>query len=125
MRLSLMPRPPSPLTPHPPAVILIRVMKKDIHPEYKETAISCNGCGTKHEIRATAENIQVEICSNCHPFYTGKQKLVDVAGRVESFRARQAAAGKDKKSEKPKAEAQPAPKEKQSKKELKDLKELK
>jgi len=103
-------------------------MKKGIHPDYKETVISCNGCNAKHEIGATAENIQVEICSNCHPFYTGKQKLVDVAGRVESFRARQAAAGKKKAGKdtavKTKGDDTDT-KEKPAKKDLKDLKDLK
>ncbi len=60
-------------------------MKKDIHPEYKQTTIRC-ACGNETEIGSTKENISVEICSKCHPFYTGKQKLVDSAGRIERFR---------------------------------------
>jgi large subunit ribosomal protein L31 len=60
-------------------------MKKDLHPNYKATKISCH-CGNVIETRSTVENIQVEICSNCHPFFTGKQKLVDSTGRVERFR---------------------------------------
>jgi large subunit ribosomal protein L31 len=60
-------------------------MKQGIHPEYKETTITC-ACGEVIHTRATKENIRVEICSKCHPFYTGKQKLVDTAGRVERFR---------------------------------------
>jgi len=60
-------------------------MKKGIHPEYKETTITC-ACGEVIHTRATKESIRVEICSKCHPFYTGKQKLVDTAGRVERFR---------------------------------------
>lgn len=60
-------------------------MKKDIHPEYKQTTIRC-ACGNEMEIGSTKENISVEICSKCHPFYTGKQKLVDSAGRIERFR---------------------------------------
>ena len=59
-------------------------MKKDIHPDYKKTKISCL-CGNVIETRSTQEEIQVEICSQCHPFFTGKQKLVDTAGRVERF----------------------------------------
>ncbi|MBU8921992.1 MAG: 50S ribosomal protein L31 [Bacteroidales bacterium] len=59
-------------------------MKKDIHPEYKKTNISCL-CGNVIETRSTQEEISVEICSNCHPFFTGKQKLIDTAGRVERF----------------------------------------
>lgn len=59
-------------------------MKKGIHPEYKKTRITCL-CGNVIETRSTKENIHVEICSNCHPFFTGKQKLIDTAGRVERF----------------------------------------
>ncbi len=59
-------------------------MKKGIHPEYKMTKIKC-ACGNEIETRSTASDIEVEICSACHPFYTGKQKLVDTAGRVERF----------------------------------------
>jgi len=60
-------------------------MKKQIHPEYKETTIKC-ACGNEMAIGSTKEGISVEICSKCHPFYTGKQKLVDSAGRIERFR---------------------------------------
>lgn len=60
-------------------------MKKDIHPEYKETTVTC-ACGNVIHTRSTKSNIRVEICSNCHPFFTGKQKLIDTAGRVERFR---------------------------------------
>ena len=59
-------------------------MKKDIHPEYKKARITCL-CGNVIETRSTQEEIHVEICSSCHPFFTGKQKLVDTAGRVERF----------------------------------------
>lgn len=62
-------------------------MKAGIHPEYKEAKITC-ACGTVIETRSTVPKIHVEICSNCHPFYTGKQKFVDTAGRVERFRKR-------------------------------------
>ncbi|MDX1622445.1 MAG: 50S ribosomal protein L31 [Gemmatimonadota bacterium] len=62
-------------------------MKSDIHPEYKEARIVC-ACGNEIETRSTVEEIHVEICSSCHPFFTGKQKLVDTAGRVEKFRAK-------------------------------------
>ncbi|HAV42509.1 TPA: 50S ribosomal protein L31 [bacterium] len=62
-------------------------MKKGIHPEYKETIIVC-ACGATYPTRSTVPNLKVEICSNCHPFFTGKQKLVDTAGRVERFRKR-------------------------------------
>jgi large subunit ribosomal protein L31 len=60
-------------------------MKKDIHPDYSDTTIKC-ACGNEIEVGATRSNIRVEICSNCHPFFTGKQKLVDTAGRIERFR---------------------------------------
>ncbi len=60
-------------------------MKKGIHPEYQEGKIICV-CGNVIETRSTVKDIHVEICSNCHPFFTGKQKLVDTAGRVERFR---------------------------------------
>lgn len=64
-------------------------MKQGIHPEYTESTVICNGCGNTFQTRATVDSIEVEICSQCHPFYTGKQKLVDVAGRVDRFRAKQ------------------------------------
>lgn len=59
-------------------------MKKDTHPEYKKTRITCL-CGNVIETRSTKEDIHVEICSKCHPFFTGKQKLIDTAGRVQRF----------------------------------------
>ena len=59
-------------------------MKKDIHPEYVPATVSC-ACGNSFETRATKAKINVEICSSCHPFYTGKQKFVDSEGRVERF----------------------------------------
>lgn len=65
----------------------ILIMKKDIHPQYEETTITC-ACGNVVKTRSTKQNIKVEICSKCHPFYTGKQKLVDTGGRVERFNKR-------------------------------------
>ena len=62
-------------------------MKKDIHPEYHEVVITC-ACGSSHPTRSTKEAYRVEICSSCHPFFTGKQKLIDSAGRVERFQTR-------------------------------------
>ena len=59
-------------------------MKKEIHPDYNETTISCV-CGNVIKTKSTRKDIKVEICSNCHPFMTGKQKLIDTAGRVERF----------------------------------------
>ena len=60
-------------------------MKQGIHPKYQTTTVTC-ACGNVIETRSTVPEIHVEICSNCHPFYTGKQKLVDTAGRVERFK---------------------------------------
>jgi large subunit ribosomal protein L31 len=60
-------------------------MKKDIHPKYDACKVTC-ACGNSFETRATIPEIKVEICSECHPFYTGKQKLLDTAGRIEKFR---------------------------------------
>ena len=59
-------------------------MKDKIHPEYKDATITC-ACGEVVHTRSTKQNIRVEICSKCHPFFTGKQKFVDSAGRVEKF----------------------------------------
>lgn len=59
-------------------------MKPDIHPEYGESKVTCS-CGETFVTRSTLPEIKVEICSVCHPFYTGKQRLVDVGGRVERF----------------------------------------
>jgi large subunit ribosomal protein L31 len=64
-------------------------MKTDIHPEFKETIIQC-ACGNTMTVGSTKTNIKVEICSQCHPFFTGKQKLVDTAGRIERFRKKYA-----------------------------------
>jgi len=60
-------------------------MKDGIHPRYEKAIVNC-ACGASFETRSTAPEIRVEICSACHPFFTGKQKLVDTAGRVERFR---------------------------------------
>ena len=60
-------------------------MREKIHPKYEMTKINC-ACGNIIETRSTARDIKVEICSACHPFFTGKQKLVDTAGRIERFR---------------------------------------
>ena len=60
-------------------------MKADIHPAYADTTIKC-ACGNTIEVGSTKQDISVEICSKCHPFFTGKQKLIDTAGRIERFR---------------------------------------
>ena len=62
-------------------------MKEGIHPEYKETTVKC-ACGAEYKTRSTKENIRVDICSKCHPFFTGKQKLADTGGRVDRFKKR-------------------------------------
>jgi large subunit ribosomal protein L31 len=59
-------------------------MKKGIHPKYQKVVVRC-GCGNTFETRSTAKEILAEICSVCHPFYTGKQRFVDTAGRIERF----------------------------------------
>ena len=59
-------------------------MKSGIHPDYRTATVVCN-CGNTFETRSTRENIRIEICSACHPFFTGKQKIVDTEGRVEKF----------------------------------------
>ncbi|MBN2096705.1 50S ribosomal protein L31 [Candidatus Peregrinibacteria bacterium] len=65
-------------------------MKADIHPTYHKAKVTC-ACGAKFELGSTLESYHVDICSQCHPFYTGKQKLVDTAGRVDKFKERQKA----------------------------------
>lgn len=67
-------------------------MKPDIHPVYYPKAKITCGCGNAFTVGATREEIKVEICSKCHPFYTGESKLIDTAGRVEKFKQRQAKA---------------------------------
>lgn len=64
-------------------------MKPDIHPEYKEATITCS-CGAVYNTHSTKGSYQLDICSACHPFYTGQQKLIDTQGRVERFRSRYA-----------------------------------
>jgi len=72
-------------------------MKKDIHPQYyPKTKVKC-GCGNEFTVGSTKKDIQVEICGACHPFFTGKKKLIDTAGRVEKFKARAAKAETKKK----------------------------
>lgn len=69
-------------------------MKADIHPDYVESTVTCS-CGNTFVTRSTVPEIHAELCSECHPFYTGKQKLVDSGGRVERFRRRYAKVGVD------------------------------
>jgi large subunit ribosomal protein L31 len=67
----------------------LEIVKTDIHPEYVEAHVRCT-CGNEFTTRSTKPELHVEICSNCHPFYTGRQKLVDTGGRVERFQRRAA-----------------------------------
>jgi len=66
-------------------------MRPDIHPEYQIANVHCS-CGNTFQTRSTVSEIRADICSNCHPFYTGKQKLVDAGGRVERFKTQAAQA---------------------------------
>ncbi len=69
------------------------VMKAEIHPQYSEITVSCS-CGNVFQTRSTlGRDLQVEVCSQCHPFYTGKQKIVDTGGRVDKFRRKYGLAG--------------------------------
>lgn len=70
-------------------------MKPGIHPEYVDAKITCISCGTVWETRATKPELRVELCSNCHPFYTGQQRIVDTAGQVERFMRRLEQADED------------------------------
>jgi large subunit ribosomal protein L31 len=76
-------------------------MKKDIHPQYEEATVHCS-CGNTFTTRSTKKDLHVELCSQCHPFYTGKQKLVDSGGRVDRFKKRL-----EKRAEAPKAPKAP------------------
>ena len=66
-------------------------MKKQIHPRYVVCTVTC-GCGNSFKTRATVQELRIEVCSVCHPFYTGKQRYVDAAGRVDKFRKKYAKA---------------------------------
>ena len=87
-------------------------MKKDIHPTYYPNAHVKCACGNEFTIGSTKENIEVEICSACHPFYTGEEKIIDTAGRVERFRARRAEAETRQKAAKAKKKTTPIKKPK-------------
>ena len=64
-------------------------MKKEIHPDYKVCEVSC-ACGNKFETQSNVETMKIDICNACHPFFTGEQKIVDAAGRIEKFNAKYA-----------------------------------
>lgn len=83
-------------------------MKSDIHPEYTEATVTCS-CGNTFTTRSTVSELHVELCNECHPFFTGKQKLVDSGGRVERFRKRYAKVGADSGSNKAKADGPETP----------------
>ena len=63
-------------------------MKPEIHPDYMESKIACTSCGTEVVTHATVPEMRLDLCSNCHPFYTGKKRIVDTAGRVDRFNQR-------------------------------------
>ena len=75
-------------------------MKKDIHPNYVEATITCASCGSEVHTHATVPEIRLDLCSNCHPFYTGKKRIVDTAGRVDRFNQRRAVGEKAQKAAK-------------------------
>ncbi|MBI2589932.1 50S ribosomal protein L31 [Candidatus Berkelbacteria bacterium] len=98
-------------------------MKSGIHPTYYPTAkVTCN-CGMSFEVGSTQSEIRVEVCSNCHPFYTGKQNLIDTAGRVDKFEARrkQAQTYQAEKAKSQKDSAQPKSEKKSGRDALKEL----
>lgn len=96
-------------------------MKAKIHPKYGKAIVTC-ACGNSFETGSTAEKLEVEICSACHPFYTGKQKFVDTAGRVDRFKEMQEKAAqmkkelKESKKNKAKTKAKKKPETKKAKK---------
>ena len=63
-------------------------MKPEIHPRYVQSKVHCGSCGTEFEVGSTRDEMRVDVCSNCHPFYTGKQNIIDTAGQVERFQKR-------------------------------------
>ena len=75
-------------------------MKTNIHPKYHDKAEVTCACGEKFTVGSTKPSIEVEICSKCHPFFTGQEKLLDIAGRIDKFKARQAKAASAVKTEK-------------------------
>lgn len=82
------------------SVVVSQNMKKKIHPRYFEKSQVTCSCGNSFEVGSTEEKIVIEVCSACHPFYTGKQKLVDVAGRIDKFKKRMKGAAKAEKAKK-------------------------
>ncbi len=73
-------------------------MKAEIHPDYVETTITCTSCGSEVHTHSTVPTMRLDLCSNCHPFYTGKKRIVDTAGRVDRFNQRRAIGDKAQKA---------------------------
>lgn len=84
-------------------------MKANIHPRYEETTVTC-ACGNTFQTRSTRENLRVDVCSACHPFYTGEQRLVDTAGQVDRFMRRLQTAQAKQSDASQRRPAAPAPK---------------
>ncbi|HEX9051346.1 MAG TPA: 50S ribosomal protein L31 [Anaeromyxobacter sp.] len=100
-------------------------MKEAIHPDYQNAKIICN-CGNVIETRSTRGDFHIEICAQCHPFFTGKQKIMDTAGRIEKFKTRYGSASSATLSkEEPKKAAAPAPAKKEAPKENRAAKRAK
>jgi large subunit ribosomal protein L31 len=99
-------------------------MKEAIHPDYKNAKIICN-CGNVIETRSTRGDFHIEICAQCHPFFTGKQKIMDTAGRIEKFKTRYGSATAQPAKEEPKKAAAPAPAKKEAPKENRAAKRAK
>jgi large subunit ribosomal protein L31 len=99
-------------------------MKEKIHPDYKPAKVVC-ACGAVIETRSTRGDFHIEICSSCHPFFTGKQKILDTAGRIERFKNRYAAQPAAAKPEPKKAAPAPAPAKKEAPKENRAAKRAK
>ena len=99
-------------------------MKEAIHPEYKPAKIICN-CGNVIETRSTRGDFHIEICSACHPFFTGKQKIMDTAGRIEKFKTRYATSPGKEEAKKAAPAPAPAPKKAEAPKENRAAKRAK
>jgi large subunit ribosomal protein L31 len=99
-------------------------MKEAIHPDYKPAKILCN-CGNVIETRSTRGDFHIEICANCHPFFTGKQKIMDTAGRIEKFRTRYGSAPAQPAREEPKKAAAPVARKAEAPKENRAAKRAK
>ena len=99
-------------------------MREGIHPEYKAAKVLC-ACGNSIETRSTRGDFHIEICANCHPFFTGKQKIMDTAGRIEKFKTRYGSGTTAAKPETKKVEAKAEPKKAEAPKENRAAKRAK